>query len=528
VKHRGILVAQPTGVTLASGLAWEERLGAGCVTPAQAGRTLDFAAHCRPKTRRQRVVSSNVTKARELGTSPAGVPIIADADVVVIGGGPGGFAAALKARREGCSVVMVERFDMPGGVHTSGLQGAADRGVGGIHTELMERFADEGCIYVADENNLHDWAGNILSHYEYYLPPGSSFKRMSFNPDGAGNVMSKMLDEAGVRTFYGASFADVEMEQDGNERRITHALVETVAGRYAIAGRVFVEGTGTAEMVARAGAPFVRGGGWQPDSVRTCREKRPIPGGLLWIMTGIDFSEVAAYQKRERDPALSKLIDKARAAGHIPPELYRPRLNDPGVYGNHYIGHPTVDMSPIQGPGTFILWQNVPYEWALHMDDDAEHASRAKRELRRLIDAEARFLNKYVPGFQNAAISHVGRYVGVRDGRHPIGEYVFSIDDAREGRRFADAVTAPMTKTFFWDEYKKYTFEVPYRCFLPKDVSNLILTGASLSFTFETIFMVMRNFPWCTQTGEIAGLAAAIAIKSGVTPKQISWTKPIF
>ena len=56
----------------------------------------------------------------------------------------------------------------------------------------------------------------------------------------------------------------------------------------------------------------------------------------------------------------------------------------------------------------------------------------------------------------------------------------------------------------------------------------LLLTGASLSFTFETIFMVMRNFPWCTQTGEIAGHAAARAIRQGIAPKQLSWREPLF
>lgn len=454
--------------------------------------------------------------------------VLATADVVVIGGGPGGFAAALKAARMGASVVLVEKFDMPGGVHTSGLQGAANAGVGGIHTELMERFAREGCIYTATEKTLPDWAGNPLSHYDYYLPPGSAFSRSSFNPESAGCVMVRMLEEAGVNALYGASFVDVELEDDGDQQRIVSAIVETASGRQAIRGKVFVEGTGTAEVVARAGAPFVRGGGRQPETVVYDGQARPVPGGLLWIMSGIDFAKTAAYQKRHDDPALSKLINAARAAGDIPPELYRPRLASPGVYGDHYIGHPTVDISPIQAPGTFILWQNVPYEWALHMDDDAEHAARAKRALRELIDAESKFLVKYVPGFENAFMAHVGRYVGVRDGRHPIGEYVFSIDDARLERRFPDAVTRPMTKTFFWDAYKRYTFEVPYRCFLPKTVSNLLLTGASLSFTFETIFMVMRNFPWCTQTGEIAGHAAAESLRQGITPKQLSWTAPLF
>ncbi|RYY84966.1 MAG: FAD-dependent oxidoreductase, partial [Comamonadaceae bacterium] len=398
---------------------------------------------------------SEQLKRADLGRTPNGVPVVAEADVVVIGAGPGGFAAALRARREGCSVVLLEKFDMPGGVHTSGLQGAANPGVGGIHTELMDRFDEAGAIYTVTEQDLPDWAGNPLSHYDYYLEPGSAFKRSSFNPDGAGNVMVRMLEEAGVDAIYGASFADVEMEQHGGERRITHAIYETVEGRQAVRGRVFVEGSGTSEVVARAGCPFVRGGGRQPETVAPDAQARPIPGGLLWIMGGIDFAETAAYQKQAGDADLAKLIARARAAGDIPPELYRPKLADQGVYGDHYIGHPTVDMSPIQGPGTFILWQNVPYEWALHMDDDAEHASRAKKEMRKLIDAEARFLIKYVPGFQKAFIAHVGRYVGVRDGRHPLGEYVFSIDDAREGRRFDDAVTQPMTKTFFWDQYKR-------------------------------------------------------------------------
>jgi hypothetical protein len=461
-------------------------------------------------------------------STPAALPVLAEADVVVIGAGPGGFAAALRAAREGMSVAVVDKYDMPGGVHTSGLQGAVNKGVGGIHTELMQRFEREGAIYTVTEKELPGWAGNPLSHYDWYLPPGSPFSRSSFNPDAAGNIMSRMLEEAGVQAFYGAAFADVAVDGEGEQRSIREAIVETAAGLQAIRGRIFIDGSGTSEVVARAGAPFVRGGGRQPQSVRQDGAKRPIPGGLLWIMSGIDFSRVRDYQQRENDPRLEKLISRARSAGDIPEDLYRPRLEDEGVYGKQYIGHPTLDMSPIQGPGTFVLWQNVPYEWALHMDDDAADAARARRELRRLIQAEAFFLRKYVPGFEDAFIVHVGRYVGVRDGRHPLGRYVLSIEDAREERRFPDAVTAPMTKTFFWDEYRKYSFEVPYRCFLPRTLDNLLLTGASLSFTFETIFMVMRNFPWCTQTGEIAGFAAADSLRLGINPAQYEWRKPMF
>jgi hypothetical protein len=186
-------------------------------------------------------------------------------------------------------------------------------------------------------------------------------------------------------------------------------------------------------------------------------------------------------------------------------------------------------MSPIQGPGTFIFWQNVPYEWALHMDESASDMARAKIAMRQFIAAEARFLTKYVPGFEQAFVTNVGSYMGIRDARHPVGEYVFTIDDALKGTRFPDAVVAkPSRNTFNWVSGKKLAFEVPYRCFLPKGVDNLLLTGASLSFRHEVIFMVMRGFDWCLQTGDIAGVAAAESLAQGIPPSRYKWKTAMF
>lgn len=456
------------------------------------------------------------------------VPVAYDADVVVVGAGPAGFAAALKAAQEGARVLVVERFDMPGGVHTSGLQGSANVGVGGIHSELMERFAAAGYIYTATQDTLPNWAGNPLSHYERYHKPDAPFARASFNPEGAGSLMAALLKEAGVTALYNTSFVDVILTDGVGDSTITAIIVENASGRQAIIGKIFIEGSGTAHLAAAAGVPFVHGGGPQPDTAAWDGVQRPIPGGLLWIMSNIDFARTVAHQASAHDPHLSKLIAEADAAGDLPKGLYRPRMRGENVYGDLYIGHPTLDMSPMLADGTFIMWQNVPYEWALRIDESGEDDARARRELRGFIDAEARFLRKYVPGFESAVLMDVGRFVGVRDGRHPIGEYVFSIDDARKGHRFRDAVTKPMTKAFYWDKHAKYTFEVPFRCFLPKTVNNLILTGASLSFTYHTIFMVMRNFPWCTQTGEIAGFAAAQCIKKKISAKELEWSAPYF
>jgi len=339
--------------------------------------------------------------------------------------------------------------------------------------------------------------------------------------------MLTMLEEAGVLALYGCSFVDAVMERAaGADRTITAIIVKGPDGLFAIRGKIFIEGSGTGEVAARAGVPCRTGGGGQPSGAEWDGVARPVPGGLLWMLSGVDYPALHRYQAESGDAGLRRLIAEAKAAGDLPESIYRPRMGGSEVYGAHYIGHPTVDMSPMLSDDTFILWQNVPYEWALHMDESVEDHAKAVRALRGFINAEAAFLKKYVPGFEKSFIVHVGRLLGVRDGRHPEGEHCFSLEDVLADRRFPDAVIAPITRSFFWNGHRKHTFEVPYRSFLPKAVDNLLLTGASMSFTYETIFMAMRNFHWCVQTGEIAGFAAARAIDRNVTPKGLAWTEP--
>ena len=125
------------------------------------------------------------------------IPVGAEADVVVIGGGPGGFGAALAAARKGATTVLIDRYDVPGGVHTTGLQGAYNPGVGGIHTELMDRLVKEGYVYTATEKTYPGFAGNPLSHYDKNMKAGGALARSTFNPEGGACVMLAMLNECG-------------------------------------------------------------------------------------------------------------------------------------------------------------------------------------------------------------------------------------------------------------------------------------------------------------------------------------------
>src|SRR5690606_35453320 len=200
---------------------------------------------------------------------------------------------------------------------------------------ILERFGAAGVIYPATEATHPGWAGNPLSHYERRLQPGSDFRRMSFNPEAAGCIMADMLAEAGVTALYGTSFVDAVVEKGTGNDSIKAVIVEGAGGRQAIAGRIFIEGSGTAELAARAGVPFVRGGGGQPATATGWDGvNRPVPGGLLWIMTGVEFQRLRRHQETAQDPLLEKVIAEAVAAGDLPAGFYRPRMTGQNVYGD--------------------------------------------------------------------------------------------------------------------------------------------------------------------------------------------------
>ncbi len=107
-----------------------------------------------------------------------------------------------------------------------------------------------GYIYTATQDTLADWAGNPLSHYERMHKPDAPFTRASFNPEGAGSVMATMLKEAGVTALYGTSFVDAIVGGAASAMAISAIVVENASGRQAITGKIFIEGSGTAQLAA--------------------------------------------------------------------------------------------------------------------------------------------------------------------------------------------------------------------------------------------------------------------------------------
>lgn len=440
------------------------------------------------------------------------VPLVNKADVVVVGGGPAGFGAAVRAAQKGADTVVIERFGSPGGMMTNGLMcvGVGDA-LGGLHTELMKELGDAG---YADNplERFPDLSSNPLFHY---YGPNIAPKRKTpamitvFDPIMAAFVMSRMMEQSGVRFLLRTLFADAVVE-DGTLRAV---IIENTSGRQAVGGKIFIDATGRGDVAARSGVAFTRAGN---------EKGLPIPPGLMWSMAGVDYGRLFAYQRQ--DPGLDSAMEKAGAKGDLP--YYRPKRMD--LYGGAYTGHPRLEMCPTLFPGDMLLWAPGVYEWGLNCAERAGDLTRAEMELRKHIIGEANFLKKYVPGFENARVSGIASFLGIREGRHPRGEYVMPYEDIRNQRRFEDA--ALRRTSFDWADMEQADrllhFDIPYRCFLARGADNLLLAGDNISMEHKAL-LHMRGLGMAVRTGEVAGTAAGQCIREGIRPKDMEWKESL-
>jgi hypothetical protein len=439
-------------------------------------------------------------------------PIVADADVVVVGGGPAGTGAAIRAAREGASVIIVDRWGAFGGFQTMGFMYISKAGphVRGICKELFDSLKTGG--YIADITRRYPAVMSLpLVHY------GRSKEQwVSYDPDMTSFQITNMMEHAGVRIMLHSLFVDAIIE-DGVLRAV---IVENASGRQAIEGKVVVDATGRGDVVARSGAPFV-----------SAKHEMglPVPGGLQWRMFGVDFERLSEYLENE-DPGLAGAISEAETKGELP--YYRKKKTVEEMSGSGhctYTGHPAPELCPTLYPNEALFWAPIVHDWGLDPAQNAEDLTRAVIQIKKEIVSELTFLKKRVPGFENARLAGIAPMYGIREGRHPVGEYVLTKEDAQSGRRFDDAVA-----TFFTSRRWNLTaggprppllqYEIPYRSLLPKKLGNLLLTGDVIS---ADTYMAKMAFAPAMALGEAAGVAAALSVESGVVPKELKWPGPL-
>lgn len=417
-------------------------------------------------------------------------------DVLVVGGGPAGIAAAIAAARNGADTILTELNGYLGGTGTAGqvnpfMTSYDTEGdtqiIRGIFEEIVCRMEKiGGAIHPSKVPLGTAYAGYRVAGHKHVTP---------FDTEALKKISEELCIESGVRLLYHVML--IEAECDGE--RVTAAYFATKNGIYKITAKVFIDCTGDADLAFLAGAPTVYGDG----------QGEVQAASMFFTISGVDKAALDAHSLNETDMRKKFYMDEIeaeRAAGNYP--IQRNKI---------------------------MLIENLNGEWSLNMaqvDDvdgtDPEAVTKAEIESRKQIDYIIAFLRKYVAGCENVCLAHSAPTLGVRETRRIVGEYEVSLADADVSVRYDDAVFCCSNSLDIHKKgYVQYIarksnapYWFPYRSLLAKSHVNLMAAGRCASAARE-VMAAIRVMPPVFAMGEAAGTGAALAVKHGISPKAV-------
>lgn len=409
------------------------------------------------------------------------LPVRYEYDVLVVGGGPAGCAAAVAAARQGARVMLVESQYCLGGQGTAGLVPAFMCFGDGVHfladgigREILERLWEEG----------------------RYAQTGCAGS-YSIRVEPLKRVYDQLLQEAGVKVLLGVSLTDVLTE----EGRITACVLSGKSGVYAATAKVYIDTTGDADLAAWAGARFEKGD----------EQGRMMAGTLCSLWAGIDFSKRTISDDERLEEAYQDGV------------FERLDLHLPGMW----------KISDGVGGG------NIGHAYNVDGTDEAS-LTRALMESRRLLDQYERYYREYLPGYEKMELVATASMMGIRESRRIVGDYVLTLEDFKRQAVFEDEIgrycynvdihasdNSKDSHEAFMKSHTGYRYKpgenygIPYRALLPQGVSNLLTAGRCIS-TDRYMQSSVRVMPGCYITGQAAGVAAALCARNDVLPREVN------
>jgi len=419
------------------------------------------------------------------------IDVVHRTDVLVVGAGPGGLAAALAAARAGVEVTLVERFGCFGGnITTVGVEGFAwyrhERTVeaNGIGREFEERAKAMGAAV-----------------------PESQSLSYELDSEGFKVVADQLVEESGITPMLHRLFVAPIVEND----RITGIITESKAGREAILGKVVIDATGDADIAHRAGAPVTHPPREElqaasvmfhvagVDKARFMEDVRANPQTYSDWSSGEWTVETDGKEDEMFSPFLKKPFETARKMGVIPSDLTT-------IAGTWGAVHDSGEMT---------------YMNLVHLDNcdgtDPGDLTHFEMEGRRQAMMAIYALRRFAPGCESVRLRNFGMTLGVRDTRKIDAVYNMTEADVRHQARFEDSIGIYPE---FIDGYGililpttgRY-MHIPYRSLLPKKIKGLLVAGRATGGD-RIAHAATRNMACCAVAGQGAGIAAAQAVKS--------------
>lgn len=431
---------------------------------------------------------------------PVNLPVLGESDVLVCGGGPAGFVAAIAAARNGARTTLLERYGFLGGMASAGMvhpiYGYFARHlqiITGIPQELIDRLKKiPGGT--GDHTYRHDCVARrdkqgecITGKSELGCPVASVAQVVPVDGEAVKLVAQQMVEEAAVDWHLHTQIVGVE--KDGN--RVTGVIVHGKSGFGIYRARIVIDATGDADVAAQAGVPFHSGN--EDDGAMK-------PPTLMFRIGGVRLTK-----------------DRIWAAW--PPE----------------------ESTGAGGDGCWLMAMPRSGEYAVNSPTgitgfDAtktEHVSRAQALGTKQVWRKLELIKKYVDGCQDAVLLSIAPQLGLRDSRRIEGDYTLTEDDVLQSIKFPDGITNgvhPIDLHLKSDRFQgRHTvltpcgdyYQIPYRCMLPRGIDNLLVAGRSVSATFMAQGS-LRVMATCMGMGQAAGTAAALCLPRGLTPREIN------
>ncbi len=404
-------------------------------------------------------------------------------DVLVLGSGPSGFAAAYTAAKNGAKVILVEQSGDVGGISTSGLM---SHWTGSCGSPLFNKI-----LRLSAEKNEGEFKNKITN---------------IIDPEKLKTLYLEMLDEVGCCVML-YTFAE-DAIYDGD--KILGATVINKSGKTDIYAKVTIDATGDGDIAARAGAEFVLG---------RENDNKMQPATLMFKVGGVDYSRAVFLGSFESTYETPNGELQALAKQHIP----------------YPAGHILTYKSTLPGIVTCNMTNAIEIDGT-----SAQDLTKATLTCRRQMDDIVKYLRAFVPGYESCFIVSSASLIGIRETRHFKGKYTLTEQDILEAKVFDDYVVkdayfnfdvhniagSGLDKTGVQKHFSQENgYTIPYRCLLPEIKENLLLCGRNISGT-HMAHSNFRAMPICLGIGEAAGAAAAIAIMqkcnlNDITAEQI-------